>query len=159
MGFLVGLPAVRTRGINLAIITFGLAFAMQSVIFDSPTFTGGVDGTVIQPPSIFGWSLDPFAHPQRFEFAALIALVLALLFAGNLRRGRAGRRLIAVRSNERAAASLGLRVPQAKLFAFAASARVAGLAGVLMAFQAPTCSTRRSTLDPPSAVSAISRAR
>jgi sulfate-transporting ATPase len=135
VGFIVGLPAVRTRGINLAIITFGLAFAMQSVIFDSPTFTGGVNGTVVKSPSVFGWSLDSFAHPRRFEFAALIVLVLALLVASNLRRGRVGRRLIAVRSNERAAASLGLSVPRAKLFAFAISAGVAGMAGVLIAFE------------------------
>ncbi len=134
-GLIVGLPAVRTRGINLAIITFGLAFAMENVIFDSPTFTGGVDGTVVKPPSIFGWSLNSFTQPRRYEFASLVALILAVLVASNLRRGRAGRRLVAVRLNERASASLGLSVVQVKLFAFAASAAVAGLAGVLMAFQ------------------------
>ena len=134
-GLIIGLPAVRTRGINLAIITFGLAYAMESVIFDSPTFTGGVNGTVVKPPSIFGWTLNPFTYPRRYEFASLIALIIAIFVASNLRRGRAGRRLIAVRSNERAAASLGLSVVQTKLFAFAVSAAVAGLAGVLMAFQ------------------------
>jgi ABC-type branched-subunit amino acid transport system ATPase component/ABC-type branched-subunit amino acid transport system permease subunit len=135
VGFIVGLPAVRTRGINLAIITFGLAYAMYNVIFNAPTFTGGIYGTQVKSPSVFGWSLDSFAHPRRFEFAALVALALALLIACNIRRGRAGRRLIAVRSNERAAASLGLSVANAKLFAFAASAGVAGLAGVLIAFR------------------------
>lgn len=134
-GLIVGLPAVRTRGINLAIITFGLAFAMQSVIFNSPKYTGGVNGTVIKPPSIGGFSLDQFSHPRRYEFAALIALVIALFIASNVRRGRAGRRLVAVRSNERAAASLGLSVARAKLFAFATSAAVAGLAGVLLCFE------------------------
>jgi ABC-type branched-subunit amino acid transport system ATPase component/branched-subunit amino acid ABC-type transport system permease component len=135
VGFIVGLPAVRTRGINLAIITFGLAFAMQSVLFDSSTFTGGVNGTVVKTPNVFGMSLDTFSHPRRFEFASLIALALALLIASNIRRGRGGRRLVAVRSNERAAASLGLSVAKAKLFAFSASAGVAGLAGVLLAFE------------------------
>jgi sulfate-transporting ATPase len=135
VGFIVGLPAVRTRGINLAIITFGLAYAMYNVIFNAPTFTGGIYGTQVKSPSVFGWSLDSFEHPRRFEFAALVALALALLIACNIRRGRAGRRLIAVRSNERAAASLGLSVANAKLFAFAVSAGVAGLAGVLIAFR------------------------
>jgi ABC-type branched-subunit amino acid transport system ATPase component/ABC-type branched-subunit amino acid transport system permease subunit len=135
VGFIVGLPAVRTRGINLAIITFGLAYAMYSVIFNAPTFTGGVNGTQVKSPRIFGWSLDAFAHPRRFEFAALFVLALSLLVACNIRRGRSGRRLVAVRSNERAAASLGLSVANAKLFAFAASAGVAGLAGVLIAFR------------------------
>jgi branched-subunit amino acid ABC-type transport system permease component len=45
VGFIVGLPAVRTRGVNLAIITFGLAYAMENLIFNAPTFTGGVNGT------------------------------------------------------------------------------------------------------------------
>jgi ABC-type branched-subunit amino acid transport system permease subunit/ABC-type branched-subunit amino acid transport system ATPase component len=135
VGFLVGLPAVRTRGVNLAIITFGLAYAMQNVIFDAPTFTGGVNGTTIKSPSVFGLSLDSFEHPRRYAFAALIALALALLIASNIRRGRGGRRLVAVRSNERAAASLGLSVAKAKLFAFSASAGVAGLAGVLLAYE------------------------
>jgi ABC-type branched-subunit amino acid transport system ATPase component/ABC-type branched-subunit amino acid transport system permease subunit len=134
-GLIIGLPAVRTRGINLAIITFGLAYALESVVFDSPTFTGGVTGTVVKPPSIFGWTLNPFTNPRRYEFASLLALIIAVLVASNLRRGRAGRRLIAVRSNERASASLGLSVVQTKLYAFAVSAAVAGLAGVLMAFQ------------------------
>jgi sulfate-transporting ATPase len=134
-GFIIGLPAVRTRGINLAIITFGLAFAMESVIFNTDTFTGGLNGTIIQPPTLFGWSVDPFAHPERYEFVALFVLVLALVVAANVRRGRAGRRLIAVRSNERAAASLGLGVPQAKLYAFAVSAGVAGAAGVIITFE------------------------
>ncbi len=137
VGFLVGLPAVRTRGINLAIITFGLAYAMYNVIFNAPTYTGGINGTQIKVPTIFGWSLDSFAHPKRFEFAALFVLCLALLIACNIRRGRTGRRLVAVRSNERAAASLGLSVANAKLFAFSVSAGVAGLAGVLIDFRNP----------------------
>ena len=137
VGFLVGLPAVRTRGINLAIITFGLAYAMYNVIFNAPTYTGGVNGTQVKSPTIFGWSLDSFTHPKRFEFAALFVLCLALLIACNIRRGRTGRRLVAVRSNERAAASLGLSVANAKLFAFSISAGVAGLAGVLIAFRNP----------------------
>lgn len=135
VGFLVGLPAVRTRGINLAIITFGLAYAMYNVIFNAPTYTGGVNGTQVKSPTIFGWSLDSFSHPKRFEFAALFVLCLALLIACNVRRGRTGRRLVAVRSNERAAASLGLSVANAKLFAFSISAGVAGLAGVLIGFR------------------------
>ncbi len=63
--------------------------------------------------------------------------MLALLVA-NLRRSRAGRRLIAVRTNERAAAALGIGVFGAKLYAFGLSAGIAAVGGVLIAFQRPT---------------------
>ena len=53
----------------------------------------------------------------------------------NLRRGRSGRRLLAVRTNERAAAALGISVPGAKVYAFAVSAGIAALGGVLLAFR------------------------
>jgi sulfate-transporting ATPase len=135
VGLIVGLPALRTRGVNLAIVTFGLAFAFQSIVFDNGTYSGGLVGTVVKPPSVFGWPIDVNSHPKRYAFAALVALLVALLVASNVRRGRGGRRLVAVRSNERAAAALGLSVPTAKLFAFGVSAGVAGMAGVLIAFE------------------------
>jgi ABC-type branched-subunit amino acid transport system ATPase component/branched-subunit amino acid ABC-type transport system permease component len=135
VGLIVGLPALRTRGVNLAIVTFGLAFAFESILFDNGTYSGGLVGTVVKPPSIFGWPIDVNSHPKRYAFAALLALLVALLVASNVRRGRGGRRLVAVRSNERAAAALGLSVPRAKLFAFGVSAGIAGMAGVLIAFE------------------------
>ena len=135
VGVLVGLPALRTRGINLAIVTFGLAFSVQSVLFESVPYTGGINGTTLKPASLFGWSIAAANHPQRYALVCLVVLVVAALVAGNIRRGRSGRRLVAVRSNERAAASLGISVYGAKLYAFAVSAAIAGLGGVLLAFQ------------------------
>ena len=64
-------------------------------------------------------------------------MVVAGLLVANLRRGRSGRRLLAVRDNERAAASIGVSVVGAKLYAFSFASGLAGLAGVLMAFRAP----------------------
>ncbi|WP_018500809.1 branched-chain amino acid ABC transporter permease/ATP-binding protein [Parafrankia discariae] len=136
VGVLVGLPALRTRGIHLAIATFGLAYSIQAVLFQSVPLTGGLNGTVVDPASLFGWSVDPVSHPKRYAIVCLVALLLAALVAGNIRRGRAGRRLVAVRGNERAAASLGISVYGAKLFSFALSAAIAGLGGVLLSFQA-----------------------
>ncbi len=134
VGILVGLPALRTRGITLAIVTFGLAFSFQSVLFESVPYTGGLSGTNLKPASVFGWDIDATKHPSRYAIACLIVLIVVALAAANLRRGRSGRRLVAVRSNERAAASLGINVYGAKLYAFALSAGIAGLAGVLLAF-------------------------
>ncbi|WP_018635265.1 branched-chain amino acid ABC transporter permease/ATP-binding protein [Parafrankia elaeagni] len=135
VGILVGLPALRTRGIHLAIATFGLAYSLQAVLFQSVPLTGGLSGTVVDPPALFGWSVDPVSHPKRYAMVCLVALLVAALVAANIRRGRSGRRLVAVRGNERAAASLGISVYGAKLYSFAISAAIAGLGGVLLAFK------------------------
>ena len=76
-------------------------------------------------------------HPQRYALVAIAALVLSGLIVANLRRSRTGRRLIAVRANERAAAALGIDVVRAKLFAFGLSAAIAALGGVILAFSNP----------------------
>jgi sulfate-transporting ATPase len=129
------LPAVRTRGINLAIVTLGLGSAVELVLFGNADFTGGFGGTQIGEPVLFGLNINSASHPTRYGLVALLCLVVASLIVANLRRGRAGRRLIAVRTNERAAAALGISVPGAKLYAFAVAAAIAGLGGILLAFR------------------------
>ena len=119
LGVLFGLPAVRTRGINLAIVTLGLGSAVELVLFSNTDYTGGFGGTQIGEPSVFGLNINAASHPTRYGLMALFCLVVATLIVGNIRRGRSGRRLIAVRTNERAAAALGISVPGAKLYAFA----------------------------------------
>lgn len=135
VGVLVGLPALRVRGINLAVVTFGLAYAVTSVVFQNTAWTGaGLIGTAtaIPSPSIAGLSLDGFAHPQRLGLFTLIVLVLTVVLVSNLRSSGSGRKLLAVRSNERAAAAAGVRVARTKLQAFALAAFIAGLAGAMM---------------------------
>ncbi len=134
VGLVVGLPALRTRGIQLAIATFGLAYSLQSVLFQSVSLTGGLEGTVLASPTFFGWNIDTSINPKNYAIICLAALLVTALVAANIRRGRSGRRLVAVRGNERAAASLGISVYGAKLYAFALSAAIAGLGGVLLAF-------------------------
>ncbi|MDX6656300.1 MAG: hypothetical protein QOH62_1093 [Solirubrobacteraceae bacterium] len=135
IGVLFALPAVRTRGINLAVVTLGLGTAVQLILFDNQDYTGGIAGTQIKSPSLFGLNIDANPHPTRYGIFALICLVLASLAVANIRRGRSGRRLIAVRTNERAAAALGISVPGAKLYAFGVSAAIAALGGILLAFR------------------------
>ncbi len=138
LGVLFGLPAVRTRGINLAIVTLGLGSAIELVLFGNTDFTGGFGGTQIGEPTLFGMNINAAAHPTRYGMLALICLIVASLIVANLRRGRSGRRLIAVRTNERAAAALGISVPGAKLYAFGVAAAIAGLGGILLAFRTPS---------------------
>jgi sulfate-transporting ATPase len=98
-------------------------------------YTGGPDGTTVGAQKFLGISLDPIVHPERYAIGAMVAFILACLVVANLRRGRAGRRLIAVRANERAAASLGVSIVGAKVYAFAISAAIAALGGILLAFR------------------------
>jgi sulfate-transporting ATPase len=138
VGGIVGLPALRTRGITLAVATLGLAGAVSAVVLESPKYTGGVAGIIVDPPTAFGWNLDPIAHPSRYAFVTFTILVLVAVMIVNLRRGATGRRLLAVRSNERAAAALGVHVAWVKTYAFTVSASVAAVGGTLLAFVQPS---------------------
>ena len=135
VGVLVALPAIRTRGVTLAIVTLSLSLVFSALIFDNPSVTGGFEGIVVKSPELIGYQVDPTLHPQRYAALMLIALVLVGLMVANLRRGSTGRKMIAVRSNEMAAAGLGINVIGIKLYAFAVGAGIAGLGGVLIAFE------------------------
>jgi ABC-type branched-subunit amino acid transport system ATPase component/ABC-type branched-subunit amino acid transport system permease subunit len=135
VGVLVALPAIRTRGVTLAIVTLALSLVFSALIFDNPSLTGGFEGIVVKSPELVGYNVDPSLHPDRYAALMLVALVLVGLMVANLRRGATGRKMIAVRSNERAAAGLGINVIGIKIYAFAVGAGIAGLGGVLIAFQ------------------------
>ena len=92
-------------------------------------------GLPIDHVSFAGIDLDPLGHPQRYGAFVLVVLVIVGLLVANLRRGRVGARLLAVRSNERAAASLGVNVIAAKVYAFAVAAAIAALGGVLLSMR------------------------
>lgn len=135
LGLLVALPALRTRGVQLAVATLALAQMITALVFMNGSLTGGYSGTQIKTPRFFGINIDPVEHPERYGVFVLLWFVIAALVVANVRRGRAGRRLLAVRSNERAAASLGIGVYGAKLYAFGLAAGVAALAGILLGFR------------------------
>jgi sulfate-transporting ATPase len=135
VGFLFALPAVRARGINLAIVTLGLGTAIELMIFNNGKLVGGFAGTRIGKPHLFGWDINAVAHPGRYAIVCMAAFVIVALMVASMRRGRSGRRLLAVRTNERAAAALGISVSGAKVYAFAVSAGIAALGGTLLAFR------------------------
>jgi sulfate-transporting ATPase len=137
VGVVVALPAVRTRGTSLAVATLAMALMFNSLIFTNSAVTGGVRGLPVHGLSFLGIDLDPLDHPQRYGLFVLAILVLVGLLVANVRRGRAGARLLAVRSNERAAASLGIGVVGAKVYAFAVAAAIAALGGALLSLRQP----------------------
>jgi ABC-type branched-subunit amino acid transport system ATPase component/branched-subunit amino acid ABC-type transport system permease component len=136
-GVVFALPALRTRGVNLAVVTLGLGFTVSEVVFANNQYVGGglEGGTPIGKIELFGIEVDAFDHPHRWALVSLIAFAGIGLLVANLRRSRTGRRLIAVRTNERAAASLGISVVGVKLYAFAVAAGIAAVAGILTGFQ------------------------
>ena len=120
------MPALRTRGVNLAIVTLGIGVIVDEVVLANTNYTGGFSGTPVRPPTLFGLSLNAEISPSRYFLLCLGFLVVCSLAVSNLRRSSVGRYLIAVRGNERAAASLGLNVARLKLYAFAVSAVLGG---------------------------------
>jgi branched-chain amino acid transport system permease protein len=140
-GVAVGMPALRVRGINLAIVTLAGGVAIQEFVFKNPTYTGGIQdgGAPIPNPRLFGLDLGLSTSGSLFRpaFGVLVTTVVALLAlaVANLRRGTMGRRMLAVRANERAAAAAGIDVASTKLLAFAISSFVAGLGGTLIAYR------------------------
>jgi sulfate-transporting ATPase len=137
VGLVFAVPALRTRGVNLAVVTLALGFLVSEVVFANPHYLGNTldGGTRIGRVTLFGLKVDAFNHAYAWSVVSLVFFVLAALIAANLRRSRTGRRLIAVRTNERAAASLGISVFGVKLYAFAVSAALAAAAGILIGFR------------------------
>ncbi|MFV0308229.1 MAG: ABC transporter permease subunit [Desertimonas sp.] len=138
LGAVFAIPAVRARGLNLAIVTLGLGTTLELMVFNNPDLAGGFSGTVVGKPNIFGWEIEATRYPFRYAVVCLVFFVLLALMVSGLRRGRSGRRLLAVRTNERAAAALGISVPGAKVYAFAVSAGIAAVGGTLLAFRKDT---------------------
>jgi sulfate-transporting ATPase len=137
VGVIIALPALRTRGVNLTVLTLGLGFTISEVVLANPQWINGitVTGTEIGRVKLFGLEVDSTQYPHRWAIVCLVGLVIAGLVVANLRRSRTGQRLLAVRTNERAAASLGISVFAVKVYAFAVGAGLAALAGILLGFR------------------------
>jgi branched-chain amino acid transport system permease protein len=142
VGVVVGLPAVRIRGVQLAVVTIATAVAIQAMYLENEVITqlrAGIPAYV-KEPTFFGADIGARSARAQNEnplFALFGATVLAMCCIGvaNIRRTGIGRRMLAVRANERAAASAGINVARTKLLAFAMSAGIAGLGGVMIGFR------------------------
>ncbi|MDR5781149.1 ATP-binding cassette domain-containing protein [Caballeronia sp. LZ065] len=143
VGLAVGLPGARLRGVGLTIATLALAAILETWVFNDERFLNGVQGWTMSGVTLFGVSFENAVSPQRFALLAWSILTLAGLAVASVRRSRAGRRILAMRSNERAAAACGVDVPQAKVAAFVLSTALMGLAGALLAAQSGTVGGQR----------------
>jgi branched-chain amino acid transport system permease protein len=144
LGLLAAVPALRVRGVQLAVVTLAAALAIENMVFKNPSWAGGFEGARVPAPSAFGFGFGPGDTASIGDgklpspwFGVFCLLVVLLIAAGvvNLRRSGTGRRMLAVRANERAAAAAGISVSRTKLLAFGISAFVAGLGGALSAYR------------------------
>lgn len=126
-GILVGLPALRLRGVNLAVVTLGFA-AAADVTLVQIQFPGSADGTAVERPTLF-------SNDREFFFLSVVVLAVCALGVFFLQRGRWGSSWKAVAFSERGTAAAGQSVQSAKLTAFAVSAALGGIAGGLLAGQ------------------------
>ena len=145
VGVLIGLPALRVRGVNLAVVTLGAGVALSDGIFRDSGLSGGFSGSHVPSPRLFGISVDGITAPFRYGVITLLVLLLCSAGVGWLRSSQLGLRMLAVRDNERAAAAEGLSLARTKLLAFAISSFLAGLAGSLFAYLYGTISFDRFT--------------
>lgn len=126
-GILIGLPALRLRGVHLAVVTLGFAAAGDSVL-QQVGFPGSSSYQPISRPAFL-------ASDQRyFVMSGLVFIALAICLAAAARR-RTGAAWRVVRFSERATAAAGYSVARTKLTAFAVSAFIAGVSGGLLAGQ------------------------
>jgi sulfate-transporting ATPase len=153
VGGIFAFPALRTRGLSLAVVTLGLGLGVQEVILFNSNITGSNSGTPVGTPSLFGWDVGFIDHPDRYAILCVIAFVIGSLAVANIRRSRAGRRLVAIRTNERAASALGISVLESKVYAFMLSSALAGLGGVLIGFRGP--SVVYTAFDPLTSINAV----
>jgi branched-chain amino acid transport system permease protein len=162
LGLVTAVSALRVRGVSLAVVTLAATVAIVNFGFVNPTWGGGQTGSPVPEPTLAGLDLGPRASFRGvdgslpspvFGWVALLATVAMCLLVVSVRRGTLGRRMLAVRSNERAAAAAAIDVRNVKLIAFGVSAFIAGIAGALYAYNFGSVSADR--FDVPTALALI----
>ncbi len=130
VGVVVGLPALRVKGIYLGIATLAFGFIIEEGFARWDSVTGGNSGIRIKAPDILGWTLS---SGEEFYLLCLVIAVAATLGILNLLRSSTGRAFVAIRDSEISAQSMGINLARYKTLSFAISAALAGFAGALYA--------------------------
>jgi branched-chain amino acid transport system permease protein len=152
LGFLAGASALRVRGVSLAVVTLAAAVAIEQFGFANSTWGAGATGSPVPELKFIGIDLGPRASfrgldgdvPSPILGFCVLAVVVALgLLVAHLRRSGLGQRMLAVRSNERAAAAAGINVRNTKFAAYAISSFIAGAGGTLYGYSLGSVSAER----------------
>jgi branched-chain amino acid transport system permease protein len=162
LGLITAASALRVRGVSLAVVTLAAVVAITNFGFVNTTWGGGQTGSPVPEPRLLGLDLGPRAGfrgldgnlPSPVYGWVVLAVTVGLcVLVGLLRRGSLGQRMLAVRSNERAAAAAAIDPRAVKFVAFGISSVIAGLAGALYAYNFSSVSADR--FDPFTALSLI----
>jgi len=162
LGLITAASALRVRGVSLAVVTLAAVVAITNFGFVNTTWGGGQTGSPVPEPRLLGLDLGPRAGFRGldgnlpspvFGWVVLAVTVALCVLVGLLRRGSLGQRMLAVRSNERAAAAVAIDPRVVKFIAFGISSVIAGLAGALYAYNFSSVSADR--FDPFTALSLI----
>jgi branched-chain amino acid transport system permease protein len=130
VGALIGIPALRIRGLYMALTTLALGLVFPQLIEKFQGTTGGAAGKAVPPPVVPSWlQLD---ENQFVYFVSLAFLTVAALLVRNLVKSRFGRAIVAVRDHDLVAEAFGVRLAPLKVMIFGASAALAGAGGVLL---------------------------
>ena len=147
-GFLMTIPALRLQGLYLALASLAFARMAESLFFDQPEIFGTGQRNIARL-SIFGYRFTD----QR-AYLLLVTAIFGVMAIGVvwLRRGRFGRRLVALRDSEAACATLGVNRFRTKLAVYALAAAMAGFAGALLGMQRGGAATQDFQLLSPLAI-------
>ncbi|HVE93267.1 MAG TPA: ABC transporter permease [Actinomycetota bacterium] len=126
----VGLPALRIRGLYLAVTTLGFAVVTTNILLNE-RYGGALIPSTLDRPVLLG--LDT-GDERVFYYLTLVLLAGCVAAVSGMRRSRTGRALIACRDNDRAAQSFGINLVRARLEAFAVSGLIAAFAGSIYAY-------------------------
>ena len=138
------LPAIRIRGLYLALTTIAAQVVFPIVVLRLPTgWFGGSAGIGIDRVQIFGMAVET---PARFYFVAVAVMAVMLVVAFNLQRSHVGLAFRAIRDNDIASSVLGVQLGRYKIMAFFAGAVFAGVAGGLYAFYIRYVTTDQFTI-------------
>ncbi|MBX6722597.1 MAG: branched-chain amino acid ABC transporter permease, partial [Dactylosporangium sp.] len=147
VGAFFGLPALRLKGLYLAIATIASQEIIVFVVRRWGWLTGGQGFLDVERLTLFGWRVP--RHSFEFVWYWIIAglAVLAVISARNLFRTALGRSFMAVRDQDIAASAIGVDLARTKLIAFAVSSGYVGLAGALTSHYTETVTWERFTID------------
>jgi branched-chain amino acid transport system permease protein len=146
VGFVVGLPALRFRGIYLAITTLAMHYAIIFVLtsYQANFGSSATAGISVPAPSLAGYEIN---GGRAWYYTLLLISAGVIAFSLNLSRGYIGRAWVAIRDRDIAAASVGINVTRFKLLAFVCSATLAALAGSLGAYFTGVVTVEAYTLE------------
>jgi len=143
VGIVVGLPALRLKGIYLAIATLAFGVIVEEILARWESLTGGNSGLHVKPIELFGAKLTGDAD---FYYLVLALTALCCVALANLLRSPTGRAFVAIRDSEVSAACMGVNLARYKTLSFALSAALTGIGGALYAHKVSFISPEQFTL-------------